>query len=250
MSDRRYRRIVIHLRGGAFHTEAVRLAGDLARLMGIDLLGRFVRDENVARLAGLPAVREFRLPEREWHTIEDASATMELAAAASRRLFAQVAGACSARYLFETAPALNGMPEAEDIVVVPPRGAGEPAPTRTEAEPKGAAGMLFVPYRIARRQGPVIAFTAGSDEPALATAAAIAASAGERLLHLRLPETPGIPAAPGPGFPTPRLVVFGRMPADTDLPAAMLRRGIPVLILREDRPAEPAEPPRRPENHG
>ena len=241
-----FRRIVLDLHASLPDAEAVSLVADLAALMRLDLLGRFVEDLALARLAGLPFAREFRLPEREWHAL-DSSSTMqatEAAVARARRLFSRAAASFPSMPQFEVVRGGNAPTGGQggrrgDIVVIPHAiRSGEPLLARLEAALREAAGALVLPRRPARRRGAIVAIASGEDDPSIRIAAEIAASAHETLLRIdrqSFVHPRGEPAVADAEIAGSRLLVLSRSAlADRSLPVAAISRQVPVLVVETE----------------
>ncbi len=245
MTTSGYRRLVIDLREGGLDAGSIRLAARLASQMQVGLLGRYVPNPDVMRLAGLPFAREFRVLEQEWHLLQNAQAALEATAAAARRLFAQAAGAATVDHVFEVVRDTAGTPDAEDIVtILPDRYAQPSAAIRLAAVLREAAGALVLPARLARQRGAVVLVSSGGEGPEFDVARRIAASAGERLLHVERSKGLIVPGAAGPILREARLIVVGGMPeAVGELLHTALPSDVPLLILRDGRPDRPPADP-------
>jgi hypothetical protein len=188
-----FKRLVLGLQSGA-PDPAMRLVVDLANLLRLDLIGLFLEDASLRHLAGIPFAREFRLLGGGWHAIERDrwSDELELAARSSERAFAAAAKRLSTRYRFEIvrgpAPvAIETVSHTDDIVVVvtpanPAELVTQQFARLVEAAFRSSAAVMFVPPQVARTSGPIVAVTAGSDDPSILAAAAIAAASNERLI--------------------------------------------------------------------
>ncbi|MBW8269286.1 hypothetical protein [Caldovatus aquaticus] len=203
-----FRRVLLDLAETGDGEGGVRAAAELARLLGVDLLGVFVADEAVLGLADLPLARELRLPGYEWSRIDAAriAAEFEGAARRARRLLEEQCARLGVSAAFEflrgdPAAALGALARAGDIVALPGarapagRASGEPLPRALEAALRSAASVMLLPQRIARHAGPVAAVAATPSDPGLRAAAGIAAAARERLLVLRPPGAAGFEEA-------------------------------------------------------
>lgn len=189
----RFRRIVLDLGGSGRNAQTAQFVAELAELLDVDLLGRFVEDSEIAKLAGLPFAREFRFLEHDWYTLaqDDILHASEIAVAAARRMFEQATSSSTARHQFqvvrhETSAKMRR--RGEEIAVIRPQARPEePFELMLEAAFQIAAGVLIVPTKIVRRSGPVMAVAAAPDDPIVGLAQRLATSAGERLLRLDWP---------------------------------------------------------------
>jgi hypothetical protein len=238
--DRSFKRVVLYL-GHRFHNaETVQLAAELARLLHLDLLGRFVDDPGLVKLAALPFSREYRVTEGEWHPLlsDEVHHSRDLAIAVARRLFAHAATGAGRFELIGEGGCAAPADHDEDIVVVRQIPSGlESIDIATAPALRAAAGVLFVPNRIARRRGPVLAVASSANDPSLRTAASLAAAAGEKLLQFdRLcgaaPASGGGATIGNVDAPNERIIVVSRDTiTDTMLHSIAVNRGIPILVL-------------------
>ena len=73
-----FTRIVLGLDQRALDRAALRFAADFAKLLQLDLVGLFAEDPSLARISEMPALREFRLLEKQWRSIEGRSLTISV----------------------------------------------------------------------------------------------------------------------------------------------------------------------------
>jgi hypothetical protein len=187
-----FKRVVLGLHPGT-PDRTVRLAVELAELLEIDLLG-LVLEDNLGHLAGSPFARELRLPGGDWRPIDLDRLTHELDLASRdiRRRFTEAAERLSPQHRFElirgsALETIAAVAQAGDILVV-----GEPAnpadrathqfASLMEAALRAGPAAIFVPTRIARTSGPVVAIASGDDDASITAAAAIAMAAKEPLI--------------------------------------------------------------------
>ncbi len=173
------------------------IAVDVARLLGLDLLGLFVEDESLMRLAALPFARELA-PLGGWRPVDAAQLARDLQAAASsaHRSFAAAVKDLPTSSDFATmrgsmAAAIASHARPDDIVVLSaPSAVGEYAadafPLLIESALRSAAAVLLIPRQIARRAGDVVAIAARPDDPSIPLAAGIARAANEELVIIEL----------------------------------------------------------------
>ncbi|HXP96756.1 MAG TPA: hypothetical protein VN809_08600 [Telmatospirillum sp.] len=258
-----FKRLVLDLHRNGQDPATLRHAAEIAEFLHLDLFGRFIDDPAIARLAGLPFAREFRVLEREWHDLAVAEVTRarELAIATASRLFAEAARASTARCRFEVLPDPGGTKDAgghcdEDIVVLHQKPhAGESFSRLLDTAFEHASAVLIMPNRVIHRHGPVVAVARSPDDPSIAVAASLATEAGEAFLYFDSPDgglSPddteavfdrGRPRGAGRGNPRVRrlalpvsnecLIVLTRgVLADADVSTVVSCRRVPVLVLR------------------
>ena len=184
-----FRRLVLGLQPGA-PNRAAELAVEFARLFDVELLGLFIDDLALRRLAALPEARAIGAA-AGWRRLEQALNFADAAAESAGRRFA-AASRGVARSRFEVvrggaAQALAAISRAEDIVViVPPAAAAdraaEPFASLLDAAFGSAAAVMLAPARVVRAAGVVVAIAASPDDPSLEAARAIAEAAGEPLV--------------------------------------------------------------------
>lgn len=106
------RRIVLAIDASLPSVEAARTAAELARVLGAEILGIFVEDLNLLRLAALPFARELRVPGGREHPLERSSLEAELRALAAwaRAELGRAASAAQVPWSFEVRRAT--LPEA------------------------------------------------------------------------------------------------------------------------------------------
>jgi hypothetical protein len=195
-SETRHHHVILQLDYGSSERGIIRVAAELAQLLGLDLRGVYTEEDTLPALAALPFIREFRLETREWRKLDAAQIAQEqqVAAREARRLVDEAAAALGVVRLFEVVrgdPALliaAGSQTGDIVVVALPRLPMESLVHATahvlEAAHRSAAGVMLVPSVLARREGPVAAVVCATADPALMTAVRIALAAGESLLLL------------------------------------------------------------------
>ncbi len=176
--------------------EVIATVAELARLLERDLLGIYVEDEAVQRLAALPFARELRLPSRAWSALDPAQLDAEFRSAAGslQAMLRQHASRFDVRSEFHAVRAdparyVAGMSDASDVVVLSvPREASARAVGSVAAAWRAAIGSpattLLLPSRLARRRGPIAAVLGAGAEPRARAAASLAAATGENLVAL------------------------------------------------------------------
>ncbi len=171
---------------------AVAATADLAELLGVDLVGTFFEDSNVLGLADLPSAREFRSGGWQALTAEQLAKDFAEAARNAQRLFAEATGRRQRPAAFRTAKgsaaqAISSEANADDIIVIiEPRSPIERATHQfcelMDAAFRTTCPILLVPSLSIETSGPIIAVAASPDDPSLAAALAVAASANERMI--------------------------------------------------------------------
>lgn len=236
-----FTRIVLGLDQSASDRSAIRFAADFARQLRLDLFGLFAEDPSLARLAGLPSLREFRLLERQWRPIEEGSLSAELerCAAMARQTFDEIAQAMGVVRQFEVVrararEAIASVSRESDIILLAEPRAAVPLAHESFVEVVNAAlatpaGVLVVPSQIARLRGSILAIGETGEDQSVASAAAIAAAvherfevlaAGDRALSQRL------------GRPAERMIVMTRRAGVRVAPLSLVAgRRVPVLVL-------------------
>jgi len=189
-----FTRVVVGLHYGLSEEVTVDLAAELAELLHLDLFGLFLADESVLSLAGLPFAREFRPSGGGWQPIdvERISIELELETRRAKRRFSEAVRTRRTAASFQilkasTADTLRSVCRAGDIVIIAEPAnfavwANHPLCSLVEAARHSASAVLFVPCRIARQHGAVVAVAAGPDDPSIDVAAMIAVAAKEELV--------------------------------------------------------------------
>lgn len=190
-----FQRIILGLRPGAIDRDAVEVVAELAWLLGAVLQGIFVEDRAVSGIGALLEAREFQLIGRQWRPIEAErlAEDMQLAELSARRLLDRAAQRLGVASFFEVLhdepmSSLPSLARPGDILaVVAPRDPHERlAPYYLEPAlvPGFSATTIFVPRRIGRKRGPVLALVGTPQDKGLSVAAAVARAAEERLVIL------------------------------------------------------------------
>jgi hypothetical protein len=251
---------------------SVAFAAQLAELLGLDIVGLFVEDENLTDLAALPCVRELRSLGGGWHPIDAAQLVQGRgqAAADARRRFDEAAKALRVGARFNLAKGtmadvINSQSTVNDIIaIIEPKNPAERVTHQyrqlMDVAFNAPSATLLVPSRISRQAGPIIAIATSGEDPSIHAALGIATSIKERLIVLAPPEADKIAMArlAGTGAvsidwrPLPRgtagapelvavlsrtnerLVVLSRGPADGRILSQLASgRGVPVLVTED-----------------
>lgn len=190
-----FKRLVLGLQPGA-SSHSMRFAVELAELMRLDLLGLLLEDGNLENLATIPFAREFRSLGGGWRPIDadQLARDFELAALSMKRAFTEAAKGLATRQQFDIARGamadlVNSISRPDDIVMImEPTSPGERVTQQFErliqVALQSAAAVMFVPRRVIRTTGPVVAIMASPDDPSLQAAALIAGEAKEDLIVL------------------------------------------------------------------
>jgi nucleotide-binding universal stress UspA family protein len=200
------RRVVVALDASAGSLDAAAAAVVLARLLGAELRGLFVEDEDLLRLAALPFAQVARTPGGVFERLrpEDAIAQLRALAARARESLEGLAADVGLSATFQVA---RGRPSAEvpaaagdrDLLVVGAGGhtrSGRTAPGETaRAAAARARGSVLVLARGARVGEPVVAVHDGSAASARGVAAAARLARGAPAAVLVVAAAPGRQAA-------------------------------------------------------
>jgi hypothetical protein len=185
-----FKRMLLRLPHSPSDYAAISSIAELASLLGADLIGTYVDDQDLRNLVGLPDVREFRAG--VWQSLSSNQFALDLASASreAERLFMQSAG--PHRRSFRVAnSARSAAREADDndiIVVIEPKNPIERA-TRQFSElledvERSTSSILWVPSETRRFAGAVVVVASGPDDPCISAAVAIAASVREKLVFV------------------------------------------------------------------
>jgi hypothetical protein len=239
-----FRRVVLGFSLGASDRTAVRFAAGFAKLLRLDLLGLFAEDPSLARVAALPALREFRLIERQWRPIEGRNLTSDLekCAAIARQTFDEIARTTGVVRRFEVVHArmmeaiASASVEGDVVVLVEPRSPAQFA-QETFAEAVAAAlatpaAVMVVPSPVARERGHILAVSETAEDESVVSAAAIAAAANERLEIVATTDRDAPTLAPRSARGGERMIVMTRRISARLTPLSIMAgRRVPVLVL-------------------
>ncbi len=240
-----FSRIVIDLGSGAPDRETLRLAARFAGLLRIELLGLFAHDPQLAGLVDLPVLREFRTLEQRWLAVPggDLARYLDLTAALARRALDAAGRSAGVRCHFErthaaASEAITAVSSATDIIIAAEtKAAPGHAPVSfgelVDAALATPAAVLIVPSQVVRARGPVLAIAEpGRDPDLLASAAAIAGAAKERL-EVAAPSSLALPLPWGLSESIGEVLIV--LPRTVDVGAAAralaAHRRVPVLVL-------------------
>ena len=195
MTERtKFRRIVLGL---PYHKprQGMRLGADLARLLDLDLLGLFVKEESLLGLASLPFIRELKLLGGGWRQLDfdQLSHDFEIAAKDAERAFTEAVKALPTTCRFEVvkgsmADTIASISREGDIVLLfrePESSAQGESPAllaALNAAFQCSAAVLLVPTQIARQSGAIVAIATHAQDPSIEAASAVAAAAKEDLI--------------------------------------------------------------------
>lgn len=190
--DVSFRSVVISLSAASPGPHTLRLAAELARLIGADLRGLYVEDAQLLDVADLPFARELdplRPQAQRWRPLarDQLARDFELAAAALRRRLSEIARSAGVPVEFTVmrADPQRSLPSLLDelraqggfVLVVP-----ADRPARGEPQPTGA--VLYAPTGAHRRGSEVIALTPAADSTIAPLAERIARGAHARCVVL------------------------------------------------------------------
>lgn len=247
-----FKRALLGLHLDAPDQKAIDIAFEMARMLGLELVGVFAKDDTLCELAGYPGAREFVPADHTWRPIDLDRMSREqmLTAQAAQRTFSALASATGVPAKFEIvtgAPteAFVSMSCATDILVVAEPARASALVTRSfslffDAALRSPASVLLVPRSVRRGRGPIAAVAWSSDDLGVASASAIAASAHEELVVIEAHRQESIGSLTGRlsmllGSRTESLIVVTREwsagAADNTGVALAEARRVPVLIL-------------------
>jgi hypothetical protein len=188
-------RVVLGLCHATVDAASMQAVAELARLLSLGLHGLFVEDESLLAMAALPFAREIRLTTHTWSplTADALEAEMREAALRAQHLLDSAAKTTGIACAFEVvrgdpASRMAAACRSGDILVIAeqtspgppdPRGAW-PLPEAVEP----GCSILLLPARARRAHGAIAALLADAHDPALETAAGVAAATGEDLVML------------------------------------------------------------------
>jgi len=242
-----FTRIVLGLDQRALDRTALRFAADFAKLLQLDLVGLFAEDPSLARLSDMPDLREFRLLEKQWRSIEGRSLTgdVERCVEVARRALDETARTIGVSRHFEVVrarllEAVGSISRQQDIVMVSESRAAPHLPGESFAEIVAAAlatpaAVLVVPSRIARQHGPILAISETGDDTNLASARAIAAAANERLTIIAPRDVDLAQPWPVDRVGERLIVMPRRIGGGLTAVSVSSRRRVPVLVLGHHR---------------
>jgi hypothetical protein len=237
-----FQRVIVGIRHHAPH-QGLRQAVDIATLLGIELRGLFVKDDEFDRLAAFPFIREFRTLEGGWrdiHHSEMASAA-DVAARNAERSFQEAVKILKQPCEFEviqgrtTAEAIASLSRSGDILIVnEPSHPAEQVTWKFQSMVKAALGspasILWIPTGDIREEGPIVAVATAPGDPCIEIAAQIAARMNERLSivapHMAAGE---LDELWGPR--QERLIVLSRGVFDSSISRISSIRRVPVLLV-------------------
>lgn len=187
-------RLVLGLYYSASDRATMELAARLAHTLRRDLFGLFLADESLLGLAALPFARELRPLGGGWQPLDARrlAGEVDLVARTAERLFGEAARAMGTQARFEVvrtsaAQAIASISQAGDVVLVAePKSAAERVThsflSLVEAAFASAGRVMFIPHRIARERGPVVALVRNPSEPAAWLGLMIATLTKEELI--------------------------------------------------------------------
>jgi hypothetical protein len=199
---RSFGRMVLGLPHNAQDYPAVEVAARVAESLNLQCLGAFIVEPAIITLGELPDARELKSVAAGWQPVEGNSLARDLEEAvdAARRQFAAVAVRLNTDMAFHlalgaTAEVVASLAGADDIVaMIEPR---HPADRITrqflsfmEAAFQTSSAVMLFPRRVLRKDGPIVAIAAGSDDAAIDVAADMAMAMHESLIVINTTEEP------------------------------------------------------------
>lgn len=239
-----FTRVVLGFERTAPDRATLRFAADFARLLKLDLFAVFAENPSLANLGSHLQIREYQLLSQKWRSIEGGGVlgSLESCAAIAKQIFEEETRASRGSNNFEivrasTIDAITSVSSGSDIVMLAePRSpadlATQPFSEVVDAAIATSAAVLVVPSSIARRQGPILALGETSQDPSVASAAAIAAAADERFEFMSTSDPHEPAARHSTNWPREQMIVMTRGVSGkfTALSIAS-RRKVPVLVL-------------------
>jgi hypothetical protein len=207
-----WRRLILELGQASADEATLRLAGEFARGLGLDLHGLFIQDEALLHLAALPFAREIRLPSHQWQRIDAYRLETELqhATEAARQRLRQIVGELGIYAAFEVVRGephrcIAGVCTPADIIVIPVHEEVPPySVALLRAAAQSPASVLLIPRHVVRNSGPIAVVASGPEDAELSMAARIAETVRDRLVVV-IPDAGPVPApeplAAAIGFP-------------------------------------------------
>lgn len=242
----RFERIIVPLSLRPVSRQALEFIVQLARALGLELLGRFHRDESLLTLARVPGIREFRVRDRTWQKLEIGQLPVDLdvAARTAERLFHEASRALGIEGQFEIAAHAQEARAAgvtrHDIQVVcepgdPVEHLGFSLLQSIEAQLAAGTTFLILPGTIDLRPAHLTALLASPTDPTMAVVRQIAEAAEMTSQILQTGAGDDISnVISNPIFAQSRLVVTGRLPSGkaAHLLRDLARSGsVPVLSI-------------------
>jgi hypothetical protein len=189
-----FKRALLGLHLDALDQKAIDVACEMARLLGLELVGVFAADEALRELAGYPGAREYVPAGHLWRPVDRERMLQEetRVAEAAQRALREIASAIGVPATFEivSGPATQAfisMSSASDILVVAEPTRASAMVTRSfslvfDAALRSPASVLLIPRSVRRRRGPIVVVAGAPDDPGIAVASAIATAAHEELI--------------------------------------------------------------------
>lgn len=215
MSDLPFRRIVVRFdQGSRPATRSLQLIAQMARSWHLELVGVFAPDPNLSRIASHPAIREFRLLDRRWSSLEHATITSQLDSVTRQyeRSFTHVLQSASVRGWFA-----SEIDEAvEDLLVVcepdnPLDQLGCSFCDEIGIVLASGKAVMIVPRRVVRSRGPVVVISQEKDGRLSAMGDRIASMLGERLYRIEVFPADDLRSLPGRlAAMNPRMLLVSR----------------------------------------
>lgn len=192
----RFKRMIIKLPQSPGDYAAIAATAQLAASLGLDLIGMFLQDIGLTKLAAWPGAREYRAA-TGWKSLSAVELTHDLARAASeaQRIFAEIIQEQQARGSFSlakgtAAQVVADAGEHDIIVIVDPRNPLEHVTYQfnelVSTAFESSVSVLIVPSSATPRVGRLVAAGTGANDPGIAAAIEIATSTKQALAIIPL----------------------------------------------------------------
>lgn len=228
-----YRRLIVQFSHAPVRAEAMRIAAEFAKLLGLEFQAMFVEDEAVLNLAAFPFGREIRMPTREWQSLdrERIESDYRHAAEAARRQIRNTVGIEGVVDVMRgsLSTCLTAMWRPGDIVAIVGSALDRTGPLRAVIDVLEATtgsnaqlGILLIPPHAGSSEGPVVVVLASLNDPSLEIGAKIAAAQGAPFVVLVLEGSEGVRqkvfrVAESAGIAAERVFLVPMLRANVDL---------------------------------
>lgn len=187
-----FRRMILRLPESRQDYRAVATTAQLAGLLGVALVGKYVEDVSVLDMAGHANAREFRSGGWRPLSADQLARDVSDAAREAQRRFAEAVGRQPPTASFSigkgsAAGAIASDAGTDDIIVIiEPKSPLEQATHQfselVDAAFQTTSSILLVPSLAANRSGPVVVIAESADDPSIAAALTVATSANEPII--------------------------------------------------------------------
>jgi hypothetical protein len=195
-----FKRLVLGLPHSAPDYTSVAFTAKLAEMLGLDIVGLFVEDESLTKLAALSCVRELRSLGGGWQHIDAVQLAQGTGQAAveARRFFEETAKALHVGARFNLAKGamadiIGSQSTVDDIIaIIEPKNPAERVTHQyrqlMDVAFNAPAACLLVPSRISRQKGPIVAIATSEHDSSIQAALRLAETSHEKLLVLAPPD--------------------------------------------------------------